>query len=468
MLSLSAKIIKMQKFFFFFFFLWIRFVISTNSTCLILQSSNSFGGSRTGSCFEVSVTDLKQMIIYTQSSVVGFSFTLNDGTNRSFLENSVYSNNYTIELRSKAVDGVNVYIGKGIEGLQFQFDNSASTPIFGKTSGCLYYLNSTFMKIQYFMINLIQVCVDNANSSYFPYIAFSYSFSKCPLKFSPTSSTILITNSTITSSTQSSAILTVTNSFTTSSNSTATSTTILGMCSYNNQTCSSSAQCIEPLICNLISNSSCNCPAKVEINKCDCPRSFSNEYFWNGTTCIQAASYNSSCDPSFNYTCQTLTQNTFCDPITNKCGCISDSSVWNSTMCLSCPKNWTLLRNSCFIGSSSKYVFSSLTTYIVVSKCYNESTSQIARLINTDSRLTFFYSNTVAFPKPYYFFNAYRIGVTQTYQSGSNVLNVLSPYWNGTANYNCSYFDKNSLSTLYFVSSPCNTLEFFMCEVQLI
>ena len=199
----------------FFFFLWIHFVISTNYSCLVLHSSNSFGSSRSGSCFEVSVADLNQLIIYTQSNIVGFLFTLNDGTNRTFLENSIYSNNYTIGLSNKAIIGVNVYIGQGVEGLQFQFDDSTSTQIFGRSSGCLYYLNSTFMKIQYFLINSIHGCIDNVNSSYFPYIAFSYSFSKCPSILSSTTTNSIISTSTTTTKTTASLSATLTTSPTT-------------------------------------------------------------------------------------------------------------------------------------------------------------------------------------------------------------------------------------------------------------
>ena len=82
---------------------------------------------------------------------------------------------------------------------------------------------------------------------------------------------------------------------------------------------------------------------------------------------------------------------------------------------------------TCFIGSSVSLDFSALNTALISSYCFNQPSAQIARLINTESQLTFFQTNTTAFPITYYYFNSYRIGTTQTFQSGSNVLNIVSP-----------------------------------------
>ena len=157
------------------------------------------------------------------------------------------------------------------------------------------------------------------------------------------------------------------------------------------------------------------------------------------------------------------TQNTFCNSVTGKCDCGSNG-FWNSSKCLYCPTNWVLLRNSCFFGSSASIAFSSLSPSLIYNYCYNQSSAQIATLINTDSKLLIFQNNLLAFPQNNYFFNAYRIGATQTYQSGSNTLSVMTPYWNGTANYNCTYLNINSS---YFVSSPCNLNQYFMCQISM-
>ncbi len=80
---------------------------------------------------------------------------------------------------------------------------------------------------------------------------------------------------------------------------------------YNNQTCSSSSQCMSPMICNF-GISACVCPEGVTSYKCDCPaRVAGSEYYSSGSTCITAYQYGSSC--SANYTCQYLTQNTYCN-----------------------------------------------------------------------------------------------------------------------------------------------------------
>jgi hypothetical protein len=253
-------------------------------------------------------------------------------------------------------------------------------------------------------------------------------------------------------------------STTTSTTSTTTSTTTLSLYTYNNQTCTSSSQCKTPLICNLV-DSSCNCPNSVTINKCDCPRSFGNEYYWNGTTCVVAGSYNKSCTVGRDYTCQTITQNTICDSTFGKCLCDPTYARWNSSVCLYCRSNWVLLRNSCFIGSSNATTFSNLTSSLISSYCFKQPSVRIANLINTDSQLTFFLTNRTAFPITLYYFNSYRIGNTQTFQSGTNILNVVYPYWRYIATDNCTIFDTYNL---YFYDYPCQYIYNFICEYVLI
>ena len=55
----------------------------------------------------------------------------------------------------------------------------------------------------------------------------------------------------------------------------------------------------------------CNCPMNSSSIFCDCTRTMNNEYYWNGSSCVLAASVNQSCMAS--YMCQTITQGTICN-----------------------------------------------------------------------------------------------------------------------------------------------------------
>ena len=174
-------------------FIFILQIIMAQQNCLVLRSSNSFGGSKFGSCFQYNVIDLKQMIVHTEPSLVGFKFTLQDGTTKIYIKNSANLKNLTIDLTKMDIIGVNIYIENGVKGLQFQlYDWNSNThslsEIMGQSSGCFYYLNSTFMNIEYFQIYSIQFCVDDKGSNYFSYFSFSYLFSQCPFRNSSTNS----------------------------------------------------------------------------------------------------------------------------------------------------------------------------------------------------------------------------------------------------------------------------------------
>ena len=169
-----------------FLILELKFSFSIQN-CLVLQSSNTFGGSRSGECFDFQVADIKEIIVHTKSNFVGFTFKFNNQTIKSFLENSsCFFNNFTIDFSSIDLIGVNVYLGKGVEGIQFQYYNSTSnisqiSEMMGQSTGCFYYLNSSNLNINYLKIISIQGCVDDKGSNYFPFLSFSYSFSKCSL-----------------------------------------------------------------------------------------------------------------------------------------------------------------------------------------------------------------------------------------------------------------------------------------------
>jgi len=198
-------------------------ILSLN--CLALESTNSYGERRSGTCFEILVSHLKGIIVHTQTSVVGFTFVFTNGSNTSYLENPVYTNSAYIDLTNMYLTGLNIYTWPGVHGIQFQQSNSGPSQMIGDSSGrCFNYLNSTFLKSQYLEIKIIYGCIDNNNSQYFPYLAFSYSFSQCPLRTTSTTSTLSTTSTTSTLSTTSTTI-TLTTTSTTSTLSTTITTT---------------------------------------------------------------------------------------------------------------------------------------------------------------------------------------------------------------------------------------------------
>lgn len=58
----------------------------------------------------------------------------------------------------------------------------------------------------------------------------------------------------------------------------------------------------------------CNCPINSSSIFCECLRLNNNEFYWNGTACQPALSFNQSCsNMSSSYMCQTQTQGTICN-----------------------------------------------------------------------------------------------------------------------------------------------------------
>jgi hypothetical protein len=80
---------------------------------------------------------------------------------------------------------------------------------------------------------------------------------------------------------------------------------------------------------------------------CDCPRIIDNEFYWHGSSCVPASSYNGICHT--NYMCQTLTQGTSC--ISSKCTC-DDSKIWSTVLskCVlnECVTGWKRYGNKCY------------------------------------------------------------------------------------------------------------------------
>ena len=88
-------------------------------------------------------------------------------------------------------------------------------------------------------------------------------------------------------------------------------TACMNFFTYNSETCTDTSECLSPMVCKL-SGTSCSCPATVSNSKCDCSlRAVRKEYYNSGKTCIMASVYGQSC--SQNYTCQYLTEKTYCN-----------------------------------------------------------------------------------------------------------------------------------------------------------
>jgi hypothetical protein len=79
-----------------------------------------------------------------------------------------------------------------------------------------------------------------------------------------------------------------------------------------------SAPCSENIECNQFkklecqtSAGKCNCPSTSIAGMCDCPRDFLNEYFWNGTECVETVTHGEACSGT-SFMCKTVTEGTFC------------------------------------------------------------------------------------------------------------------------------------------------------------
>jgi hypothetical protein len=173
----------MQAIFYILIKVLTRLTLAENE-CLVQQAKSFYGTYTSESCWNILVSDLANITFHTISSIVGFTFTFNDGSAKSYIENERYTSNYTIELINISITGANIYNGNGIEGLQFQLYNSSSkestlSPTIGQSIGCFSYYNSTSMNVKYLMIDSINGCIQQNNLTYFPYLFFSYSFSQC-------------------------------------------------------------------------------------------------------------------------------------------------------------------------------------------------------------------------------------------------------------------------------------------------
>jgi hypothetical protein len=158
--------------------LTVEGAISTPN-CLVLMATNYFGFFN--SCFIHAIESLREMIVfYTSSSVTGISFGLINNQNLRYITNMDFTKSERIYLTNTYLVGVEVWTGDyGISGLKFQMYIPATnkthfTSLLGSTIGCYSYLNSTFMKSNFFRINSIGGCVDNYVQNEFLSLNFQY------------------------------------------------------------------------------------------------------------------------------------------------------------------------------------------------------------------------------------------------------------------------------------------------------
>ncbi|RMZ93274.1 prion-like-(Q N-rich) domain-bearing 25 [Brachionus plicatilis] len=96
---------------------------------------------------------------------------------------------------------------------------------------------------------------------------------------------------------------------------------------YQQSICTGDSECndSEKLKCQLAA------PSGPSYRTCDCTKEENDENYWDGSKCIEANTYRSSC--STNEHCKTLTENTFCSSFSNKCEC-PDFHYWNGQKCM--------------------------------------------------------------------------------------------------------------------------------------
>jgi hypothetical protein len=215
-------------------------ITGISQNCSLLTSKNIYGDQKRWNkddplCFEYSIESIKEMTVHTQTNIIGFTFILFNGQNKSYIENTNYITS-KIDLANRGIIGYNIYIGEGVDGLKFQLSDSSSTELFGDlTNKCFSYLNSSFFKIQYLEINTISGCVEKNNLTFFPYLAFSFDFSNCQLRSTLTQSST--THSTMSTTESSSRIsnLTTTQIATNLLSTVLTKTTTRDAITYNKQ-----------------------------------------------------------------------------------------------------------------------------------------------------------------------------------------------------------------------------------------
>ena len=251
-------------------------------------------------------------------------------------------------------------------------------------------------------------------------------------------------------------------------------TSCINLFSYAGGVCSSDNQCQKSLVC-LTSGASCSCPWSIVYGYCDCPsRLVGSEYYWNGTNCVIAASFNQSCS-SADYTCQYLTQNTYCNTTIGLCSCNS-TSVWNGIQCVSCPSvGWILYRGSCFKQSSvtNQLYPQLLISSTIYSSCYLQPTARLAILSNSDFNNNFLSLANGLNASNEYWFDAYRssdaaiifYSQNKVYNVTYNPISWASPLMVGEW---CATWKVDTKQLKSHTCSSANDKRPFLCEIVLV
>jgi len=140
--------------------------------------------------------------------------------------------------------------------------------------------------------------------------------------------------------------------------------------SYNEGNCRNEIQCNNAktnLICKT-AGASCSCPQNVANNRCDCPRrEIGNEYYWNGTACVEAGDYGDSCVAS--YQCKELTKLLRCDACSLTCMCANCLRDTFNEVCIPCISGWTCHNSACYRGHVSYKPFDATSDSYISTNC---------------------------------------------------------------------------------------------------
>lgn len=111
-------------------------------------------------------------------------------------------------------------------------------------------------------------------------------------------------------------------------------------------TTDSHCQTSKGLICNLNPlNNKCDCPLSSVTGMCDCKRVVGEEFYWDGSQCIRAASYGISCNSSMNRTCQVLYEPLFCR--SGFCSLLFNGEECSANIQCDFYKNFTCISGTC-------------------------------------------------------------------------------------------------------------------------
>ena len=203
-------------------------------------------------------------------------------------------------------------------------------------------------------------------------------------------------------------------------------------------------------------------------NKCTCPREVGNEYFFKGNKCVHAAAFGNKCKS--NEQCQFMTENTRC--IKGSCQCEA-TGLFNSSFCLTCLTNWTLIRESCFIQSSQRISIENNIPFLdfeyIQDICYNVASARLGRIYNHELKfvVSFFEAENDS--------DSMYIDAQQQDESSSNFISIDKqfilpyklPYWSKSVNLpindSCLVINSN----FFFEPDKCNKEYFILCEYEI-